>query len=113
MVISISPAKHIAIKVFSIILPGILYIGWFIYTWIDVSTRTSRSGYTEDYTALGLIFVPFIAVVHYAVSGVLALMAWGVTRLLKKHRSGLSIMSVSMYVPFVVIAFIAFINLFF
>jgi hypothetical protein len=93
----LSPAKRKLVKVMMIVLPAVVYVLWFVATAIDVSIRTSKPGYTEDYSGLGLIFIPLLAFAHYAVSATLSLILWLVFKTFKKGTSWLSFFALTLF----------------
>jgi hypothetical protein len=99
----LSPARRKLAKVVMIVSPAVIYVVWFVATAIDVSIRTSRPDYSEDYSGLGLIAIPLLAIAHYALSGILSLVIWLVSKALKRGPGWLTIYASAMLLSLLVI----------
>jgi hypothetical protein len=64
-----------------VMIPGILYAVALAVTYVSLSANTSRPDYTEDYSGLNILVVPFFAFAHYSIGSVIGLLIMVVSKL--------------------------------
>jgi hypothetical protein len=79
------------------LIPVILYAVGLAVSVVWISANTSRPGYTEDYSGLWLIVIPFYAFVHYALASVLAAAMMGISKVLGRPMPYIRALWVSLW----------------